>query len=253
MKTAFRTDVGQIRSINEDRAVITELPNGWLLAVLADGMGGHQAGDVASQSAVDRLASELAQLESGRPDGELRDHLRETIARANAYIHAQSVSRPELAGMGTTLVAALASPERVFIAHVGDSRAYLLRGDELVQLTEDHSLVNELVRSGQISPEEAKAHPQRNVLTRALGTEPFVAPDLHELEWSAGDLLLLCTDGLTNMINDADILGTLKSGTDLDAMAERLVEQALEAGGSDNVSVILVRNEKEDGGEGGDR
>jgi serine/threonine protein phosphatase PrpC len=253
MKTAFRTDVGQIRSINEDRAVVAELPNGWLLAALADGMGGHQAGDVASQSAVDWLAGELKTLDGSLSEGELRERLRETIARANAHIHAQSVQHPELAGMGTTLVACLANPARLVVAHVGDSRAYLLSGDDFRQLTEDHSLVNELVRSGQISPEEAKGHPRRNVLTRALGTEPFVAPDLHELEWSPGDLLLLCTDGLTNMISESDIIRTLRSEKDLDAMADRLVEQALAAGGDDNVSVILVRNERDEGMEGGDQ
>lgn len=155
--------------------------------------------------------------------------------------------------MGTTLVALLAKPERALIAHVGDSRAYLLRGETLKQLTEDHSLVNELIRSGQISPEEAKGHPRRNVLTRALGTEPSVAPDLYELEWSAGDLLLLCTDGLTNMINEPDIFHTLRGEGDLDAKAERLVKQALDAGGDDNISVILVQNEQDAGGEGGDQ
>lgn len=253
MKTAFRTDVGQVRTINEDRAIVGQLPCGLVMAVLADGMGGHQAGEVASQSAVDLLAGELSGLEGSLTPDELRERVLSAIAKANAEVYGQSVSRSDLTGMGTTLVVALAEPGRVIIAHVGDSRAYLLHGGELVQLTEDHSLVNELVRSGQISPEEAKGHPRRNVLTRALGTEPNVVPDVRELEWSAGDLLLLCTDGLTNMIDETAIFHTLRGEGDLKSKADSLVDQALKAGGDDNITVILVGNEPDACGEGGDQ
>lgn len=253
MKTAFRTDVGQVRTINEDRAVIERLPGGIVLAVLADGMGGHQAGDVASQTAVDLVVQALAGQEQDLPAGEQEKRLRAAIVAANADIYARSISRPELAGMGTTLVVALAGPERGVIAHVGDSRAYLLRSGQLDRLTEDHSLVNELVRSGQISPEEAEGHPRRNVLTRAVGTEPDVVPDMHEWVWSPGDTLLLCTDGLTNMMSEAAISGLLQETDDVEAVADKLLEAALAAGGDDNITVIVVRNEQDDGGGGTDQ
>lgn len=253
MKTAFRTDVGQVRTINEDRAAIERLPGGTVLAVLADGMGGHQAGDVASQSAVDLVAQAFAGEAKELAAGEREKRLLAAITAANADIYARSISRPELAGMGTTLVVALAGQDRGILAHVGDSRAYLLRAGQLVRLTEDHSLVNELVRSGQISPEEAESHPRRNVLTRAVGTESDVVPDVHEWEWSEGDTLLLCTDGLTNMMSDTAIGERLQQAGDVDALADELVAGALAAGGDDNITVIVVKNEQEDGGGGTDQ
>lgn len=241
IKTALRTDVGRIRAINEDRAAIrTDLAGGAALALLADGMGGHQAGDIASQTTVDVVARELLKVRSDMSVREWEIAISGAIERANAEIFAQASIHPQLSGMGTTVVAALMAHNRLTIAHIGDSRAYLLHKGKLRLLTEDHSLVNELLRTGQISEREASVHPRRNVLTRALGTEKTVDPDIRHMEWHHGDQLLLCTDGLTNMVDEDDILHTLKEKNDLQWKADRLIAKALEAGGEDNVTVVLI-------------
>jgi len=250
MKTAYRTDVGRIRTVNEDSAAVRDGDDGLTIAVLADGMGGHQAGDIASRTTIDILMKLLGPLRAEMTSEEWEKELAEAIEQANAEIFGQSEQHPEYAGMGTTVVAAIADHRRLTVAHIGDSRAYMWQNSSLTQLTDDHSLVNELVKSGQISAEEASVHPKRNVLTRALGTERRAAADIRHTEWQTGDILLLCTDGLSNQLKEPDIIHTLKSERTLQEKADELVEKALQAGGDDNVTVVLIENDGAAGEEG---
>jgi serine/threonine protein phosphatase PrpC len=243
MHTVLRTDVGRIRTINEDRAAVASDLSGVTLSLLADGMGGHQAGDVASQTAIDVLTRELRGLHSDLSSREWETAIHRAFERANAEIYAQASMHAQLSGMGTTGVVALSDHSRLTIAHIGDSRAYLVHKGKLMQLTEDHSLVNELLKSGQITDKEASTHPRRNVLTRALGTDIDIAVDIRHMEWESGDQLLLCSDGLTNMVNDKAILHTLTSNKNMEWKADRLIKLALDGGGDDNVTVVLVKHE----------
>ncbi len=226
------TDTGLQRRANED-SLLARSP----LFVVADGMGGAQAGEVASKIAVEAFGAGL---------GDAPEPERSLAARAlaaNARIHELSHSNAEQAGMGTTLTAAYVAPQEIAIAHVGDSRAYCLRDGELTRLTNDHSLVDELVRQGKITPEEAADHPQRSVITRALGPEPAVEIDTLSYQARAGDVYLLCSDGLTTMIPEARVAEILRAHQRLRDAGEGLIAAANDAGGRDNITVVLFRLE----------
>lgn len=243
MKMAYRSDIGRIRLVNEDRAWGQQQGSGLVIAVVADGMGGHQAGDVASQLAVDTFRDSLQDMDSELSLDERKMLIRQTILQANEVIYDMASRNDQYHNMGTTVVAALVQADDGVIGHIGDSRAYKLRDGELTQLTEDHTLVNELAKSGQISPEEAANHPRRNVLTRALGTDAQVEVDVRGISWVEGDILLLCSDGLSNMVTDEQMRETLQSDElDLDGKADRLVQLALQAGGDDNITVVLLHH-----------
>lgn len=243
LKSAFQSDVGRVRTVNEDRAVVKHDLGGLALAVVADGMGGHQAGDIASAMAVEHIQLELKHVSKRTPLEERSALLRAAVEAANYHIYSLASRQDQYHGMGTTIVAVLADEESAVIAHIGDSRAYLLRDGEIEQLTEDHSLVNELLKSGQITREEAESHPRRNVLTRALGTEPSIQVDVRSIAWQTGDVLLLCSDGLSGYV-DAKRLASLALGSgELAERAKCLVKEALESGSDDNVTVMLLSNE----------
>jgi PPM family protein phosphatase len=227
------SDTGLQRRANED-SLLARSP----LFVVADGMGGAQAGEVASKIAVEAFADGLA--DTHEPESALAAR---AIA-ANDRIHELSHSNAEQAGMGTTLTAAYVAPEEVAIAHVGDSRAYCLRDGTLTRLTDDHSLVDELVRQGKITAEEAVDHPQRSVITRALGPEPAVQIDTLSYQARAGDVYLLCSDGLTTMVPEARIAETLTAKERLRDVGEELIVAANQAGGRDNITVVLFRLEE---------
>jgi serine/threonine protein phosphatase PrpC len=243
LKTATLTDVGRVRLVNEDRAVVQEKLNGFALAILADGMGGHQAGDIASQMAVDIIHQQLQSIPADAPVDERKTCLKDAVELANEKIFEFASQRENYHGMGTTVVAAVADEHTVVIGHVGDSRAYRINGSIIEQLTEDHSLVNVLVKSGQITREEAGHHPRRNVLTRALGTEATIEVDIQDQAWQQGDLLLLCSDGLSSLISSEQIVASANGSGSLEDKALKLVNEALVAGGDDNVTVVLVNNE----------
>jgi protein phosphatase len=235
---AARSDQGRRRQANEDTyALAPELG----LFLVADGMGGHRAGQVASGLAARAAVATLRTLHDGRR-GTL-ERLRACVTAANAEILASSRAKPELAGMGTTIVALLAEGDRVALAHVGDSRAYRVRGGAIRRLTDDHTLVGELVRRGEIGERAAAVHPQRHVLLRALGVRRNVDPDLLELAPEPGDLFLLCSDGLTGHLEDAEIAELVSGESDLDAACERLIDLANRRGGDDNITVVLLRCE----------
>ena len=223
------TDPGRRRRRNED-AYVCEPP----LFAIADGMGGAQAGEVASG-----LAAAVLEEATGDERGEER--VASLIQEANRRVFKRSNEDAATSGMGTTMTVALLDNADGTIAfgHVGDSRAYRVRGGELEQLTDDHSLVGELVRSGRLSPEEAESHPQRSVITRALGTEPDVDVDTFTVEAEQGDIYLLCSDGLTDMTSTRDILAAVEESRDLDDAARALVEAANAGGGEDNITVVL--------------
>ena len=223
-----RTDIGCLRDHNEDSLVVTPP-----LFAVADGMGGHAAGEVASEIAV-RVLSELA---PEHPDGEA---LGRAIEEANrAVIQAAREGRGRQ-GMGTTMTAAMLEGERLVIAQVGDSRAYLLHQGKLQQPTRDHSLMADMIEAGQLTPEEARTHPQRSVITRALGSDAHLHPDIYEINVETGDRLLICSDGLSGMIFDDQIENTLRRVQDPQRCASQLVNEAIAAGGHDNVTVIVA-------------
>jgi PPM family protein phosphatase len=248
LEIATCTDPGMVRSHNED-SVAADASIG--VAVLADGMGGYNAGEVASGMATTVLTAELQQLlasgegrvmngDAARARAE--SILRTEIAKANASIYQAAQSQPQYAGMGTTLVVALFYDNRVTVAHIGDSRVYRLRGDELVQITKDHSLLQEQIDSGMITPEQARFSQNKNLVTRALGIDPTVDAEIREYETRPGDLWLLCSDGLNDMVSDEDIGMTLQAlSGNLKLAAQQLVQMANDNGGRDNVSVVLVR------------
>jgi serine/threonine protein phosphatase PrpC len=227
--------VGLVRRQNEDSFVA----GGGIFAV-CDGMGGANAGEVASEAAC-RYLMEL-------PAGAGAQQVRDAVAEANSTIFSRSVGEPDLAGMGTTLTAFVQSDDTLIVAHVGDSRAYLLRAGDLQQLTDDHSLVGEMVRRGQLTPAQAAVHPHRSVITRALGTEGEVDPDVFTVPLVPGDRLLLCSDGLSGMVSGHDIARILGEEDDPQAAARSLVQAALEGGGEDNVTVVVLFAEADAGG-----
>src|SRR4051794_27066296 len=235
-ETASLTDVGRQRQGNEDN-YLEQSP----LFAVADGMGGARAGEVASKVAVEKLG------ESGPFDGSPEQQLAEVTKQANRQIYEMAQSDSALAGMGTTLTAALVTGREVVIGHVGDSRVYRFRDGELERLTQDHSLVEEFVRQGKLTPEEAENHPQRSIITRALGPEPDVDVETYTHAGRDGDVYLLCSDGLTGMVPEPRIAEILRESPSLDQAAHKLIDAANENGGKDNITAVLFRLAGSDG------
>lgn len=245
-----QTHVGLVREHNED-AIASDLSIGLLL--LADGMGGYKAGEVASEIAVLMIASELTEsMQHGaRHSQSLPRRLPESkimidaVKKTNATIYHISQNEPQCAGMGTTLVAAIFTDNQLIVGHIGDSRLYRLRGEILTQLTEDHSLIQEQINAGLISLEQAEVSTKRNLVTRALGVDEEVELELQIFEVAVGDLYLLCSDGLSDLVNDAAIVKILlNAGNNITFAANKLIETANENGGSDNISVIIAQVHK---------
>ncbi len=248
LEIVSHTDPGMVRSHNED-SVASILDKG--LVVLADGMGGYNAGEVASGMATTVLTTELRQLLEEHAPHEVdpksgqkaaQKMLREQIAKANTSIYQASQSQPQYAGMGTTLVVALFYDNKMMVAHIGDSRLYRLRGEEFTQVTKDHSLLQEQIDAGMLSKEDARHSANKNLVTRALGIDPAVEAEIHEYDTQPGDIYLLCSDGLSDMVTDEDIGMALQAlGANLELSAQQLVQMANDNGGRDNISVILIK------------
>jgi protein phosphatase len=231
------SDIGLVRETNED-SYICDPPH---LFIVADGMGGHVAGEIASKLAISTVNAYI-QEHVGKDNLEIL--LKDAIIQANTSIYQMALSKEEFSGMGTTVTASYIDGDIIYWGHVGDSRMYLLRNGKLNQLTNDHSLVWELVQSGNITRDEAYVHPKRNLLTRAVGTSCLITVDTGFVQWKPGDIVLMCTDGLTNMVSEQNIC-TLMQRTDceISSIVEQLVNQAKDAGGFDNITVILLKNE----------
>jgi protein phosphatase len=237
LRAAMRSDPGKVRDQNQDACLV--VPELGLFAV-ADGMGGHQAGDVAARLAVEHLPAlvQRALARPGRRDAGIA--LERAVVELSALVNAEAATDPGLAGMGTTLVLVMVMGVTAYVAHVGDSRAHLLRQDRLRRLTEDHCYAAELVRAGVLGPEEASAHPYGHGLTRAIGMPGTARPDVFPLDLADGDRLLLCSDGLTKMVPDTRIGALLAAAADPESACSALVGAANDAGGYDNVSAVVV-------------
>lgn len=237
MKTFAITDVGMVRSINQDYVVATDEPLGPLpnLLVVADGMGGHKAGDFASKYTVEVLEEELKHSIKEGPEEILKD----AIGTANRKLIEAAGKDIKLEGMGTTLVVATVIGHTLHFANVGDSRLYLINKD-IHQLSRDHSLVEEMLRLGGINEEEAKHHPDKNIITRAIGVKDEVEADFYEYSLKKGDIILMCTDGLSNMVEDEEMFSIIKGSRDIVEAGQKLVERANANGGKDNIGVVLA-------------
>ena len=238
MLTTFsETDIGRKRKVNQDYVYASAQPVGVLpnLFIVADGMGGHNAGDYASKSTVETIIKEVENTHEKYPNSILDD----AIKKANHYIIELAENCEELSGMGTTVVAATIDGNELVVANVGDSRLYVLDG-ELKQITIDHSLVEEMVRMGGLDRAEARNHPKKNIITRAIGALDTVRVDFFEVELKKGDMVLLCSDGLTNMLEDKEIEEILKDKGSMKDKADRLISAANENGGKDNIAVVLI-------------
>lgn len=239
-----RTDTGMVRDHNEDCFLV--IPESGI-ALLADGMGGHLAGEVASAMAIDKVTHSLRQSfanhqHNDQPKISAAQALVDAIKSANSAIHAASMNRPEQAGMGTTIVAATFHDRLLTVAHVGDSRLYRYRQGAFAQVTEDHSMVQELLRRGLMTPEEARTSVNRNLVTRALGVDPLVEVEVKEQNFEDGDVYLMCSDGLNDVLMDEEIAAILREHlSDLDMAAQKMIAEVNARGGPDNVSVVLVR------------
>lgn len=241
VKAVFMTDKGKVRQNNEDYGGFFTNKQGQYLAIVADGMGGHLAGDVASKMAVD-LLHELWENCTGIENAEHAEKwLQSNITHVNKVLYDHAQSHKECEGMGTTIEAVIVTNRFATVAHVGDSRAYLLNHSGFTQLTEDHTFVNELVRTGQISKEDAENHPRKNVILRALGTEEDLKIDLKTIMFEQGDLLLLCSDGLSNKISTEKMLEILQNNETLDQKAKLFIQTANENGGEDNITLIILK------------
>lgn len=238
LKTFSITNIGRKRKLNQDYVYTSEQPSGMLdnLFIVADGMGGHKAGDYASKVTVETMVEEVARSLETEPAAVL-EH---AIQTANALIHRRSEESEDLEGMGTTVVAATCKEDVLYVANVGDSRLYILDRSGIRQITRDHSLVEEMVRMGGIAREEARNHPDKNIITRAVGVDDTVKADFFTVKLKKGDTILMCTDGLTNMLEDEEIRMILEESRDMVEKAEELVKAANEKGGRDNISVILI-------------
>lgn len=237
LKTFSITDIGKRRAMNQDYVFTSENPVGNLpnLFIVADGMGGHNGGGYASEFAVSVVCKTVEESENKLP----RKVLEEAIKEANREVRKRASEDPELGGMGTTMVAATINGNCLHVANVGDSRLYVV-GEEIRQITTDHSYVEEMVRMGGLDRESARTHPKKNIITRAIGADDEVVPDFFTVKLQAGDIVLMCSDGLTNMLDDEEIRMILCGQRDIVEKAEELVKAANNNGGKDNIAVVLV-------------
>lgn len=238
LKTFSITDIGKKRKLNQDYVFTSEIPVGHLpnLFLVADGMGGHNAGDYASRYTIETIVEEIGSSSNNSPVIVLE----KAIQSANRLIRQKSFEDEDLSGMGTTVVAATIDDDRLCVANVGDSRLYVINNREIKQITRDHSLVEEMVRMGGLQREQARSHPDKNIITRAIGAQDEVEIDFFQMTLSKDDIILMCSDGLTNMIDDEEIRMILQGQRDIVEKAETLVNAANNNGGKDNIAVILV-------------
>ncbi|WP_400247143.1 Stp1/IreP family PP2C-type Ser/Thr phosphatase [Niallia sp. JL1B1071] len=250
MSHIFMTDKGKVRQHNEDSGAIIRNKSGQRLAIVADGMGGHRAGDVASSLTVEKLTELWTMVEEIKTADEAENWLKLNILKVNQYVFDYASTHSECEGMGTTIIGVISTENFSTIAHVGDSRCYLYNEDGFKQITEDHSLVNELVRMGQISKEDAEHHPRKNVVLRALGTDAQLDIDVMTIMFEEGDIIFICSDGLSNKVADQQMKEVLEKENTLEEKASILIETANINGGEDNITVVIL--EHEDGHQAGD-
>lgn len=243
MKIWGKTDRGMVRPVNQDYILTDIYPDDMqVVAVVCDGMGGANAGNIASKLAAELISDRLkAALRSRMSLSYMREVLDSSIREANELVYNASIKDPAYQGMGTTVVALLCSGDRGVLANVGDSRAYLINDDGITRITRDHSLVEEMLSRGELTREEAKVYPNRNLITRAVGTEAEVKTDIFEIPLYKDEYILICTDGLTNSVDEQEILYEVSNVDDTDSCCDRLIEIAMQRGAPDNISVVLLK------------
>ena len=241
MRITAKSDIGKVRTSNQDSYSAGELSDGVAWAIVCDGMGGAAGGNVASSTSVRMISHTLGECyRSGMKPSSIYNILESGIAGANACLYDMAQNDESLSGMGTTCVAAIVDSGKVYVAHVGDSRAYIISADgKLTQLTRDHSMVQDLVESGELTPEEAKSFPGKNIITRAIGVDSRVTVDFDESDFTQDDILILCTDGLTNYVSPADIVQVLTTDN-VFAMPDKLVRIALANNATDNITAVVL-------------
>ena len=243
MKYSYITDPGKVRERNEDSVNIVENASGEILMAVADGMGGHKDGEIASSIALNHIATRFKSISSVGNKDDAINWIREIVKEANALIYKYVAEHKESAGMGTTMVLALLTKDFLLVGNIGDSSGYVIKNKKLHKVTVDHTLVNLLVKSGEITEEDAKNHPKKNVLMRALGASPDVEMDIFNVELGV-DGIFLCSDGLTNMLDDDTIMKVLNNNEmDIDEKLDKLIFKANNRGGSDNISIAYLNKE----------
>ena len=243
MGFSYLTDPGQVRDHNEDSVTIVKNTSGEILMAVADGMGGHKGGEIASSIAITHIGKRFVDTSSVGNKEEAINFLKEIVSEANMLLYKYTEDNPESVGMGTTLVMALLTKEFLLFGNIGDSSGFVIKDGKLYKITNDHTLVNLLVKSGEITEEEAKDHPRKNVLMRALGANISVEMDVFDVERDVS-AILLCSDGLTNMLDSNQIESVLNSNIDIDAKVQKLINKANNRGGTDNISVAYLKKEE---------
>ena len=236
-----KTDIGKVRSKNQDQAAVIVNTKDQIVAVVCDGMGGHRSGEIASRVVIEHVVSCFNCIPPFDNVDEVKKWIKETIIEADIIVKKTAMQNIEHRGMGTTIVVAVFMDNMLYISHVGDSRAYVLKNDNLIQVTRDHTLVNELIKRGVISEEEGKNHSQKHVLMQAIGADTQIEPSLIELEF-ANSLLLLCSDGLYNSLDESKIIEVLRKDIKVPYMVNELIDLANENGGYDNIAVAIIDN-----------
>lgn len=243
MEGRFFTDRGNVRNHNEDAGGIFLNVNNQPLLIVADGMGGHKAGDVASDMTISMIKELWEDVDYFSTPEMIEEWLQKVLAEVNTVIYEKANNNDAFIGMGTTVVIAVCIDDFISVAHIGDSRCYILNRNGFNQITEDHSLVSALVRSGQITEEEAQHHPRKNIVLKSLGSEENVHADIHSLGWEAGDRLLLCSDGLSDKMTNNELETWMKKDEHFDTIGQQLIDLANERGGEDNISLIIVHHD----------
>ncbi len=248
VKVCGMSDIGQYRQLNEDSFKICGFEDGALLGicVLADGMGGHNAGEIASGTAATVIVDELVETLAEQDDKQITKNIQGAVDFANSTVYEMSVKNPGQSGMGTTLVVAYVRDSLVRFANIGDSRAYVISPGDICRITVDHSVVEELVQRGTITREEARNHPDKNIITRALGTESFVDADFYDYTAVPGETVILCSDGLTEMVTDDEIKNIINDSENIDEAVKALIDEANKNGGVDNITVVALQFTKEE-------
>ena len=243
MEFSYLTDPGQVRDHNEDSVIIVKNAAGEILMAVADGMGGHKGGEIASSIAITHIGKRFVDTSSVGNKEDAINFLKEIVSEANMLLYKYTENNPESVGMGTTIVMALLTKELLLFGNIGDSSGFVIKDKKLYKITNDHTLVNLLVKSGEITEEEAKDHPRKNVLMRALGANISVEMDVFDVERDVSGILL-CSDGLTNMLDNNQIETVLNSDIDIDAKVQKLINKANNRGGTDNISVAYLQKEE---------
>lgn len=245
MKFAYLTDPGQVRDHNEDSVTVIKNESGEVLMAVADGMGGHKGGEIASSIAITHIGKRFADTFTVGNKEDAINFLKEIVSEANMLLYKYVTDNPESTGMGTTIVIALLTKDFLLFGNIGDSSGFVTKDKKIYKITNDHTLVNLLVKSGEITEEEAKDHPRKNVLMRALGANISVEMDVFDVERDVSGILL-CSDGLTNMLDNEQIENVLNSETDIDAKVQKLINKANNRGGTDNITVAYLQKEEEE-------